>query len=210
MSEENDLLDEVAVENKSMSEDYQYPLMFTFKVASMANDFVAKDVNGKTLAYVRQKMFKLKESVTVYSDQSKSSVQYMIKANKWLDYNANYAFTRGTGEENIGRVGRKGRKSFWKATYEVFDKDGEHEYTIVEENPWAKVFDNLFGLIGQLLFNPRYVVESVDGTKIMRLSKQRSIVRKFKLEKLSEVSPEEGERILLGLMMMNLLEKRRG
>lgn len=210
MSEENDLLDEIVLENKSISQDYQYPLMFTFKVASMANDFVAKDVNGKTLAYVRQKMFKLKESVTVYSDESKSSVLYMIKANKWLDYNANYAFTRGSGDESVGKVGRKGRKSFWKATYEVFDKDGEHEFTIIEENPWAKVFDNLLGLIGQYFFNPRYLVQSVDGTNIMRLSKQRSIVRKFKLDKLSDVSAEEGERILLGLMMMNLLEKRRG
>ena len=46
----------------------------------------------------------------------------------------------------------------------------------------------------------------------MRLSKERSVTgRRFKLDKLSEgVDAEESERILLGLMMMNLLERRRG
>jgi uncharacterized protein YxjI len=207
----NEILDDIATETASMTEDFQYPLQFTFKIGTLANDFVATDASGKTLAYIRQKMFKLKEAVTVYTDDSKSSVLYMIKADKWLDYNANYAFTRGTGEENLGRVGRKGRKSFWKATYEIFDKEGNHEYTIVEENPWAKVLDNLLGVIGQYFFNPKYLVQSVDGKNIMRLSKEKSVMgRRFRLDKLGETSAEESERILLSLMMMNLLERQRG
>jgi len=209
---ENDLLDEVAVDSKSMTDVYNYPLLFKFKIGTMANDFVATDSTGKTLAYVRQKMFKLKEAVTVYSDDSKSTILYKIKADKWLDYNANYNFTKGETDESLGRVGRKGRKSFWKATYEIFDKDGDQEFTIVEENPWAKVLDANLGIIGNYFFNPKYLVKRVDGTDIMRLKKQKGFTgRRFELTKLSDdVTAGESERILLGLMMMNLLERRRG
>ena len=34
--------------------------------------------------------------------------------------------------------------------------------------------------------------------------------RKFKLEKLSELNEGEGERMVLAIMMMSLLERRRG
>ena len=41
----------------------QFPLNFTFRITTLSNDFVAQDVNGNTVAYVRQKMLKLLEEV---------------------------------------------------------------------------------------------------------------------------------------------------
>lgn len=49
----------------------QFPVNFQFKVSTIANDFTATDADGKTLAYVRQKMFKLKEDIQIYSDDSR-------------------------------------------------------------------------------------------------------------------------------------------
>jgi hypothetical protein len=213
---ENDLLDEVAVSSATIK-DFAYPLNFEFKIGTMANDFIAKDANGKTLAYVRQKMFKLKEAVSVYSDDSKSELLYKINANKWIDYNASYAFTRGDGDEMLGRVGRRGRKSLLKAHYEIFDVEGEQEFMINEENPWAKVWDALLGEVPVVsmftgyMFNPKYLVKSIDGTPLLRLKKEPSFFgRKFSLEKLGDIKDEESERVLLSLMMMSLLERRRG
>ncbi|NRA11435.1 MAG: hypothetical protein HRT57_05735 [Crocinitomicaceae bacterium] len=197
--------------------DFNYPLRFEFKIGTLANDFIAKDANGKTLAYVRQKMFKLKEAVSVYTDRSKSEVLYKIKANKWIDYNASYAFTRGEGEESLGRVGRKGRKSILKAHYEVFDTDNDQQYLIQEENPWAKVGDVLFseipilGMFTGYIFNPKYLVKNTEGTPIIRLKKEPSFFgRKFSVTKLEDISAEDSERVILSLMMMSLLERRRG
>ena len=166
---EDELLDQQTVQAPTIT-DFNYPLRFEFKIGTLANDFIAKDANGKTLAYVRQKMFKLKEAVSVYTDRSKSEVLYKIKANKWIDYNASYAFTRGEGEESLGRVGRKGRKSILKAHYEVFDTDNDQQYLIQEENPWAKVGDVLFseipilGMFTGYIFNPKYLVKNTEGT----------------------------------------------
>jgi hypothetical protein len=195
---------------------FDYPLNLTFKIGTLSNDFTAKDANGSTIAYVRQKMFKLKEEVLVYEDETKNTVNYRINADKWLDFNTTYKFTGYDGED-LGRIARKGWKSLWKAHYEIFDENGQQDLLIQEENPIAKVFDSLLGEIPILgfftgyFFNPKYILKRPDGTLVARLSKLKSLVgRRFMIDKLSEFEEGEEDRILLGIMMMVLLERRRG
>ena len=73
-------------------QDIQFPVQFEFKISTLANDFKATDANGKMIAYVRQKMFKLKEDIQIFSDESKTKVNYRIKADKWLDFSTAYSF----------------------------------------------------------------------------------------------------------------------
>lgn len=212
---EEDVLDNNTKETEAIK-DYSYPLNFQFKVTSLANDFNVKDANGNSLAYVRQKMFKLKEAISVFSNENRSELLYKINADRIIDFNASYSFTNAD-EEIIGRIGRKGAKSILKAHYEIFNKDNKQEFVINEENPWAKVGDAVLGeipVVGMFtgyFCNPRYAIKRVDGTIIARLSKEASFMgRKFKLEKLSELNEGEGERMVLAIMMMSLLERRRG
>jgi len=213
MSLEQDVLDNNIKETEAIK-DYAYPLNFQFKVTSLANDFNVKDANGKSLAYVRQKMFKLKEAISVFSNENKTELLYKINADRIIDFNASYSFTNAD-EEVIGRIGRKGAKSILKAHYEIFNQDNKQEFVINEENPWAKVGDAVLGEIPVVgiftgyFCNPRYAIKRIDGTIVARLSKEASFMgRKFKLEKLAEI--KDGERMILGLMMMSLLERRRG
>ena len=193
-----------------------FPLQFHFKIATIANDFVAKDANGSTIAYVRQKLLKLVEEVIVYNDEYKNRELYRIKANKWIDFSATYNFIRNDGRE-VGRVARKGWASLWKAHYEIFDENQQQDLLIQEENGWIKVVDGVVGEIPILgfftgyLFNPSYLISRPDGTQVARLVKEPSFFgRKFRVEKLSEFDEGEEERIVLGLMMMILMERRRG
>lgn len=195
---------------------FNYPINFKFKIGTLANDFVAKDANEQTIAYVRQKLFKLKEKVVVFSDETKTKEMFHIKANKWLDFNTAYNFTSAEGTE-LGKVARKGWKSLWKAKYELYDEADKQDLVIQEENPWTKVFDALLGeipivsMLSGYLFNPKYAITRPDGTLVARLSKQKSFFgRKFTIEKLAEFKTGEELRILLGSMMMLLLERRRG
>ena len=41
-------------------QDFNFPLDFTFNIGTLANDFTAVDASNKTVAYVKQKMFKFK------------------------------------------------------------------------------------------------------------------------------------------------------
>lgn len=198
------------------TKNFSYPLEFEFKIGTLANDFVARDSSGTIIAYVRQKMFKLKEAIQVFSDESRNTVLYTINADRVIDFNANYAFTDPSGEL-VGRVGRRGARSILNAHYEVFSESGSLEFNIREENPWAKFFDSLLGelplvgLFSGYFLNPRYIVKRTDGTEVARLSKEASFWgRRFTLEKLGELSKEQGERLVLSLMIMSLLERRRG
>lgn len=195
---------------------FKFPITFEFKIGTLANDFTAKDANGATIAYVKQKMFKLKEAISVFSNETKTEVLYTIAADRVIDFNASYAFKNNSGVE-LGKVGRKGRKSLLKAHYNIFDKNNQQEYTITEENPWAKVGDALLGevpLLGMFtgyLFNPKYVVKDSKDEIIVRLSKEPSFFgRRFKLEEVGKLKTGDDEGVMLSLMMMSLLERRRG
>ena len=194
----------------------QFPLDLTFKISTLSNDFVAKDASGNTLAFVRQKMLKLVDEVQVFTDETRTSLKYTITANKWIDFSATYTFTNSQGKE-VGRIARKGWSSIWKARYEIFDERQQPDLLVREENAWVRVGDAVLGQIPILsiltgyLFNPAYIITRPNGTEVVRLKKNPSFFgRRFTIEKLGKFEQGEEERIVLGLMMMILLERRRG
>ena len=132
-------------------------------IRDSASDFTITDNNGNSLAYIRQKMFKLKEDVVVYNNESKTQENFRIKANQWIDFNASYGITDNSGK-NLGKIARKGMRSIWKATYNIIDSNDNQKYKVQEENAWVKVLDGLVGEIpiigmftGCLLYTSRCV-----------------------------------------------------
>lgn len=194
----------------------KYPVDFKFNIGTISNDFIAKDALGVTLAYVRQKMFKLKEDILIYNDESKTQIDYSIKADRWIDFSAAYSIKDKNNNE-IGKVARKGWKSIWKTEYELIDQHQKLQYHIREDNAWVKVLDSILGqlpLIGAFtgyFFNPSYSVLDLNNNAIIRLKKEASFFgRKFQITKLKDIDLDDEERIILGLMMMILLERRKG
>lgn len=193
-----------------------YPLQLSFEILSLARKLSVIDATGNLSFYVKQKMFKLKESVTVFADVEQKLPLYELKADRVIDFSASYHFqdTRGT---HVGTVRRKGMKSLWRARYDIVNGNSSRALTIQEANPWIKVCDALFGeipIVGMFsgyLFHPEYLVAREDGTPVMRLKKEAAFFQgKFSIEKLADLSEEEETRILLSLIMMVLLEKQRG
>lgn len=192
-----------------------YPLQLSFQILSVARKLSVIDAAGNLSFFVKQKMFKLKESVTVFADEEQKLPLYELKADRVIDFSASYHFNDAKGT-HVGTVRRKGMKSIWKARYDIVNGSGR-ALTIQETNPWAKVCDSLLGEIPILgmfsgyLFHPEYLVAREDGTAVMRLKKEPAFFQgKFSIEKLATVSEEEETRILLSLIMMVLLERQRG
>jgi uncharacterized protein YxjI len=199
-----------------MLENELYPYTFTFRISTLHNDFTVRDFTGQTHYFVKQKLFKLKEHVKVFTDDSQQQIAFEIKADRWLDFNSAYSFIRPDGS-TLGRVVRKGWRSIWKAAYELYDEQDHQDLIIHESNPWAKVGDSLLsevpilGILTGYLFNPVYHINRPDGTLVCSFKKKPSFFgRKFELYKEAEFETGEEMRIQLGLMMMVLLERRRG
>jgi hypothetical protein len=181
----------------------------------MSPQLSVRDANDNMIVYVKQKLFKLKEAVTVFADEQQTQPLFNLKADRIIDFSARYHFTDQQGM-SIGSIKRQGMKSLWKSHYDILE--GETPVmTIQEENPWVKVMDGLFGeipFIGMLsgyVFHPAYLVTRTDGTVVMRMEKQPAFLEgKFKVEQRESLSESDETRALLSLLMMLLLERSRG
>ncbi|BAY78030.1 hypothetical protein NIES25_45000 [Nostoc linckia NIES-25] len=193
----------------------QYPLELTFKLWAFAPQMSVVDGQGTLAFYVKQKLFKLKEAITIFADAEQTRPRYYIKADRIIDFSARYDFTDSNGTY-IGSVKRRGLKSLWRARYDIFDGDTS-TLNIQEKNPWVKIADALFaeipvvGIFTGYVFNPVYLVSRDDGTVVMRLEKIPTFLsRKFIIKAVDELSDRQEQQILLSLMMMLLLERNRG
>ena len=192
-----------------------FPLELTFKKIALSPQVKVTDAAGNVVLYTKKKAFKLKEAVTIFADVEQTRPLYTINADRVLDFNAKYNISDTAGRP-LGAVARKGRKSLWRAQYEVLDGGGQ-PLTIQEENGWVKVADALIGEIPILgifsgyVFNPSYLLTDAAGAPLMRLSKQPAFLEgKFRIEKLAELSEPDETRAVLSFLMMVLLERRRG
>ncbi len=193
-----------------------YPVELSFKILALASQIYIRDASGGLIGYVKQKMFKLKENIEIYSDENKSELIYTIKADRILDFSANYSFTDVNGK-SIGSIRRKGMRSILKAHYLIFDSNQQQVFEVHEENAWIKVIDALVGevpVVGMFtgyLFNPAYLVTRMNGNTVVRVQKQPAFFEgKFQIELKEQMSESDEELILLSNLMMVLLERRRG
>lgn len=195
----------------------QYPLTMSFKVVTLVPQIYITDAAGNGLFYVRQKLLKLKEAITVFTDDTQQEPLFKIGADRIIDFSARYNFTDPAGNP-LGSIKRKGMRSLWRAHYEIFEGSEELPALVIrEENPWIRVADScieqipLAGLFAGYFLNPTYLVSRPDGSGVMRLSKQPAFFEgRFLIEKLVEMGEMEEKRVILGLMMMTLLERSRG
>jgi uncharacterized protein YxjI len=192
-----------------------YPLDLSFKIVALSPQISVTDASGNLVFYIKQKMFKLKEAVTVFADAQQTQPLYTINADRVLDFSARYNFADQMGS-NLGAVKRHGMRSLWKAHFDILRGD-DVVMTIQEENPWIKVADGclnqipIVGLFAGYFLHPAYLVSRPDGTLVMRLQKLPAFFEgKFKIHQVAQLDPTEETRTLLSLIMMLLLERARG
>ncbi len=199
-----------------------YPLKMNFKILAITPQIFVQDGAGQEVMYVKQKLFKLREAIHVFSDRSQTNEIYSIKADRVIDFSARYNFRDHQGI-SLGAVKRRGMRSIWKASYDVLEGDSP-KYHIQEENAAVKLMDGCFGQIPVVsmfsgyVFNPTYIVTRPNpageepGAVVMRLVKEPAFLESnFTIEKTDPgLDEREEELILLSLLMMVLLERQRG
>lgn len=197
----------------------KFPVKMTFSLFALSNQIVVRDAESAPVMFVKQKMFKLKEEINIFSNDTMKEQIYQIKADKMIDWSATYTATNAAGEV-VGAVKRLGMASMWKASYDILDANKEPVLHIREKSVMVRILDGLFGeipIVGMFtgyLFNPAYLVSPKNDEKnvVMQMIKKPSFMeRNFYLEKLDrDMPPEFEEQVVLGLFMVALLERARG
>lgn len=194
----------------------QFPLTLRFKIVALAPQLTVTDATGAEICYVRQKLFKLKEAIEVFTDSTRSEKLCEIRADRIIDFSAKYTFY-DRNNQPFGAIKRQGLKSIWRSRYEIHDHETP-EMLIQEENAWTKVMDGFFGelpLIGMFsgyLFHPTYLVSRIaDNAPQVRIAKQPAFFEgRFILEALASIEEGDQLRIVLATVLMVLLERSRG
>jgi len=196
----------------------KFPLSFRFKLLALTRQIGVTDAEGNEVCFVKQKAFRLKESVSVYRDHTQSSQIATIGADRVIDWSARYTFRDSDGKP-FGAVGRRGARSLWRTHFDIFADSSSQQVamTIQEESVMTRFLDGLFssipiiGLFAGYLFHPTYAIAKQDGTVVARLRKQAALFEgRFSLEQVAPLSAEEQMDIVLSCLMMTLLERDRG
>jgi hypothetical protein len=77
--------------------------------------------NFEVVAYVRQKAFKLKEDITVFTDQDMGEELLFIRARHMIDFAASYDVLLPGSREQLGTLRRKGFSSIVRDQWEILD-----------------------------------------------------------------------------------------
>jgi hypothetical protein len=91
------------------------------QVFALAGKFRFFAPDGKLILFSEQKMFKLREDIRVYSDESKSQEVLMIKARQIVDFSAAYDVVDSATGQKVGALRRKGLASILRDEWEILD-----------------------------------------------------------------------------------------
>lgn len=67
-----------------------FPLSLRFKLLALSPQIYVSDAAQQPVLYVKQKLFKLREKIEVFRDESRSQLLCTIQANKIIDWSARY------------------------------------------------------------------------------------------------------------------------
>lgn len=93
------------------------------------------DENRTNLLFkVKQKAFRLKESITVYGDENQTLELLQIDARSMIDFSAVYDVKDLQSGEPVGSIRRKGFKSIMKDHWEIMDRESNPIGSIEEDS----------------------------------------------------------------------------
>ncbi|CAN5490040.1 hypothetical protein BH20ACT23_BH20ACT23_17250 [soil metagenome] len=127
------------------------------------------DAPGPPFCFVRQKMFKFKEDIRFYTDESRAGELMRIKARQRFDPRARYDVTAGDGSK-IGEIQKVFGASLLRSTYQLYDSAGNEVAQATEQNLTVALVRRLVGFIpfienfADWLPIPYHFVFKKDGT----------------------------------------------
>ena len=202
---------------------YDYPLNLRFKLIALAPRMIVTDNHPDEVLFIKQKVFKLKEDIRVFSDESESRELFNIQAEQILDFNTRYNFFDSKNGHHLGSVKARGWRSIWSATYLIDDPAGNQMMYVKEDNPWVKIADSIIndipviGWLSGFVFHPSYTCyrgADLDerSQPVMRIKKQGAFFENmFSIDLLDrEIDPDEETSAILSFMLMVQFMRRRG
>ncbi|MHC4203393.1 MAG: hypothetical protein ACYSTT_01995 [Planctomycetota bacterium] len=96
--------------------------------------FHVYNTTGELILFSKQKAFKLKEDIRIFTDESMSAERLVIKARQIVDFSAAYDVVDQAENRKIGTLRRKGWKSIVRDSWEFLSEDDQPIAMLVEDS----------------------------------------------------------------------------
>jgi hypothetical protein len=173
------------------------------QVLALTGNFRLYDPNRQLVLFSQQKMFRLKEDIRAYSDESRSEEILYIQARQIIDFSAAYDVYDSQEKNRVGVLRRKGFNSLVRDEWELLDARERYLGTIVEDNLTNAILRRM--LLGRLLPQSYQVLV---GGKLVAIFKQRfnllryELILDFKLDPACEIDRRLG--IAAGILLATI------
>jgi len=119
------------------------------QVLALTGKFRIFDPAGNLVMYSEQKMFRLREDIRVYADESRTRELLIVKARQILDFSAAYDVIDASTAQKVGTLRRKGWRSLVRDVWEVLDAADNPIGVLHEDSPGLALLRRL--VLGSLL-----------------------------------------------------------
>ncbi len=89
--------------------------------------------DGRLVMFSQQKMFKLREDIRVFSDESRSEELLFIQARQIIDFSAAYDVHDSLENKRIGVIRRRGWQSLARDEWSILDANEQPIATLLED-----------------------------------------------------------------------------
>ena len=121
-----------------MNPIFQFPnYLLRRQAIALTGKFRFYDPAGRLVLFSEQKMFRLKEDIRIYGDESKTQEVLSVKARQIMDFSAAYDVVDTQMNQKVGALRRKGWSSLVRDEWEVLDAG---------DNVIGKLFEDSVGL----------------------------------------------------------------
>ena len=152
---------------------YQNYYRIRKKTLTVGNKYWIEDYNSNILGFSKQKLFKLKEDIRIYTDESETQELFSIKQKQIMDAWGNFAVV-DSNNNPLGYIKREWLSSaFAKDTYEIFNTDKQLIGTITEKSAGQALARKYLpggGLI------PEKMTLELNGVHIAEIKDRKSVV----------------------------------
>jgi uncharacterized protein YxjI len=98
------------------------------------NAFHVYGADGRLAIYSKQKAFKLKEDIRLYTEEAMTNEILTIQARKVIDFSSAYDVLDPVAQVKVGALRRKGLKSIIKDEWQILDADDREIGLIAEDS----------------------------------------------------------------------------
>lgn len=128
------------------------------------------DAEGNVVGFAKQKAFRLREDIRLYTDESCSEELLIMRTQQVIDFGATYDVTLPDGSV-VASYRRKGMQSMLRDTWVVFDPAGGSDApaATLREDSMGAALARRFVPYAAIVMPQRFRLEAADGRSIATL-----------------------------------------